>query len=73
MENNENEKKNAVVCRTYCHGHEQKVKKILDKTILEKGLESAFGRIVIPVENLVRVRKGKKVIEERRLYPGILS
>jgi len=53
-------------------GHEQKVKKILDKTILEKGLESAFGRIVIPVENLVRVRKGKKVIEERRLYPGYL-
>lgn len=53
-------------------GHEQKVKRILDKTILEKGLESAFGRIVIPVENLVRVRKGKKVIEERRLYPGYL-
>ncbi len=53
-------------------GHEQKVKKILEKTILEKGLAEAFGRIVIPVENLVRVRKGKKVIEERRLYPGYL-
>lgn len=53
-------------------GHEQKVKKILEKTILEKGLADAFGRIVIPVENLVRVRKGKKVIEERRLYPGYL-
>ena len=53
-------------------GHEQKVKRILEKTILEKGLADAFGRIVIPVENLVRVRKGKKVIEERRLYPGYL-
>ncbi len=53
-------------------GHEQKVKKILEKTILEKGLADVFGRIVIPVENLVRVRKGKKVIEERRLYPGYL-
>ncbi|UCC12653.1 MAG: transcription termination/antitermination factor NusG [candidate division WOR-3 bacterium] len=48
------------------------MKKILEKTILEKGLADAFGRIVIPVENLVRVRKGKKVIEERRLYPGYL-
>lgn len=53
-------------------GHEQKVKKILEKTIQEKELQDAFGRIVIPVENLVRVRKGKKVIEERRLYPGYL-
>lgn len=53
-------------------GHEQKVKRILEKTIEEKELADAFGRIVIPVENLVRVRKGKKVIEERRLYPGYL-
>ena len=40
--------------------------------IAEKKLEDSFGRIVIPVENLVQVRKGKKVIEERRLYPGYL-
>ncbi|MBN2619896.1 transcription termination/antitermination factor NusG [candidate division WOR-3 bacterium] len=53
-------------------GHEGKVKRILTKVIKEKNLESAFGRIVIPVENQVRVRKGKKVIEERRLYPGYI-
>lgn len=53
-------------------GHEQKVKKILQKLITEKNLEAAFGRILIPIENLVRVKKGKKVIEERRLYPGYL-
>jgi transcriptional antiterminator NusG len=53
-------------------GHEQKVKRILEKVIKEKKVETAFGRIVIPVENLVRVRKGKKVIEERRLYPGYI-
>jgi transcriptional antiterminator NusG len=71
MGNNDEKKMQWFVVHTLT-GHEQKVKKILDKTILEKGLESAFGRIVIPVENLVRVRKGKKVIEERRLYPGYL-
>lgn len=53
-------------------GHEGKVKRILAKVIKEKNLENAFGRIVIPIENQVRVRKGKKVIEERRLYPGYI-
>ncbi len=53
-------------------GHEQKVKRILSKTIKEKGLENSFGRVVIPVENLVKIRKGKKVVEERRLYPGYI-
>ena len=53
-------------------GHEQKVKKLLQKIIKEKKLEDSFGRIIIPVENLVQVRKGKKVIEERRLYPGYI-
>jgi len=53
-------------------GHEQKVKKILEKLVKEKGLEKLFGKIIIPVENLVRIRKGKKVVEERRLYPGYI-
>ncbi len=53
-------------------GHEQKVKKILEKFIKENGMENYFGRIVIPVENLVKIRKGKKVTEERRLYPGYI-
>ncbi len=53
-------------------GHEQKVKKLLLKLIEEEKLEKSFGEIVIPVENLVRIRKGKKVIEERRLYPGYI-
>jgi len=50
--------------------HEHKVKKILERLIKEKRLEMYFGRIVIPTENLVTLRKGKKVVEERRLYPG---
>lgn len=53
-------------------GHEHKVKKILLKLACEKGLENSFGEIVIPVENLVRIRKGKRVVEEKRLYPGYI-
>lgn len=53
-------------------GHEGKVKRILQKVIKENNLDTSFGRIIIPVENQVRVRKGKKIIEERRLYPGYI-
>jgi|UniRef100_A0A7V3RHX4 transcriptional antiterminator NusG len=53
-------------------GHEQKVKKILERYIKEQGMENYFGRIIIPVENLIKIRKGKKVTEERRLYPGYI-
>jgi transcriptional antiterminator NusG len=53
-------------------GHEHKVKKILMKIIKEKQMEDCIGKIVIPVENQVRIRKGKKVVEEKRLYPGYL-
>ncbi|MEO0124132.1 MAG: transcription termination/antitermination protein NusG [candidate division WOR-3 bacterium] len=53
-------------------GHEQKVKKILERVIKEQGMENNFGKIIIPVENLIKIKKGKKVMEERRLYPGYI-
>ncbi|KPJ70514.1 hypothetical protein AMJ52_09870 [candidate division TA06 bacterium DG_78] len=53
-------------------GHEHKVKKLLLKVAHEKNLENSFGSVIIPVENLVRIRKGKKVVEEKRLYPGYI-
>ncbi len=53
-------------------GHEHKVKKILQKMIKEQHMEESFGKIVIPVENQVRIKKGKKVVEEKRLYPGYI-
>jgi transcriptional antiterminator NusG len=71
MDTNKNNMMKWFVVHTLT-GHEQKVKRILEKIIKEKNLDEAFGRIVIPVENLVRVRKGKKVIEEKRLYPGYI-
>jgi transcriptional antiterminator NusG len=53
-------------------GHEHKVKKILEKMIKDNSMEESFGKIVIPVENQVRIKKGKKVVEEKRLYPGYI-
>jgi transcriptional antiterminator NusG len=53
-------------------GHEQKVRKLIEKLVIEKNLAGSFGKIIIPIENQVRVRKGKKIIEEKRLYPGYI-
>jgi len=53
-------------------GHEHKVRKILEKMIKDNNMEESFGKIVIPVENQVRIKKGKKVVEEKRLYPGYI-
>jgi len=71
MDNNKAKSMQWFVVHTLT-GHEQKVKKILQKTLEEKNLEKSFGRLVIPVENLIRIRKGKKTVEERRLYPGYI-
>ncbi len=59
------------VVHTYT-GHEQKVKKLLERAVKEKGIEVKFGRLIIPMQNVVKIRKGKKVIEEKRLYPGYI-
>ncbi len=53
-------------------GHEQKVRKLLEKIVRDNNLMDSFGRVIIPIENQVRVRKGKKIIEEKRLYPGYI-
>lgn len=53
-------------------GHEHKVRKILEKMIKDNNMEDSFGKIVIPVENQVRIKKGKKIVEEKRLYPGYI-
>jgi transcriptional antiterminator NusG len=57
------------VVHTYT-GHEAKVKKLLAKLVERSELADQFGRIIVPVERVWRVKKGKKSVEERRLFPG---
>lgn len=59
------------VVHTYS-GHEVKVKKLLTETIKLQGCEELFGEIIIPQEQVARIREGKKVVEERRIYPGYI-
>lgn len=59
------------VVHTYT-GREQKVKQLIEAAIKNQGLSDLFGAVIVPAENVVRFRKAKRVVEERRLYPGYI-
>jgi len=49
---------------------EKQVKKSLEREAGEKGLTHLFEEILVPTENVVEVRKGRKVESERKFFPG---
>ena len=51
-------------------GMEKSVHKALLERIERAGLETSFGRILVPSEEVVEVKGGKKSISERRIFPG---
>jgi len=53
-------------------GHEQKVKRYLEKEIERLNLEDYISQILIPLEKVYQIRKGKKVMKEKNLYPGYI-
>src|SRR3546814_9384116 len=48
-------------------GMEKSVHKALVERIEREGLESSFGRILVPSEEVIEVKGGKKSITERRI------
>jgi transcriptional antiterminator NusG len=53
-------------------GREESIKQAIEKGVKREGLEEYFGQIIIPVEKVTEMSKGKKVVRERKLYPGYL-
>ena len=51
---------------------EKSIKENLERRIRRDGMESAFGRIVIPTEKIVETKSGKRRVVERKMYPGYL-
>ncbi len=49
---------------------EKSVHKALVERIERAGLETSFGRILVPSEEVLEVKGGKKSITERRIFPG---
>src|SRR6266853_2490988 len=51
-------------------GFERKVKESLESRVAAFGLQDKIGKVMIPTEDVLEVRGGKKVVSTRMLYPG---
>ena len=59
------------IVHTYS-GFENKVKKNLEERIKTLGQEAYFGRILVPMEQVVELKKGQKKTSSRKFYPGYI-
>jgi len=53
-------------------GREDTIKDAIERKVKIEGLEQFFGQIVVPVERVTEMAKGKRVTRTRKLYPGYL-
>ena len=51
-------------------GYENKVKNSLAEYVERAGLGDSFGEILVPSEEVVEIRDGKKRTSERKFFPG---
>ncbi len=51
-------------------GSEQAVKKGIELLAIENGIEEKVEKIIVPIEEVIEVKNGKKKITERVLYSG---
>mgnify|MGYP000482277237 CR=1 FL=1 len=51
-------------------GMEKAVERNLRERIDRSGLQEKFGRILVPMEEVVELKNGKKSVTERRFFPG---
>ncbi|TVQ88263.1 MAG: transcription termination/antitermination factor NusG [Bacteroidetes bacterium] len=51
-------------------GSEKKVKQYIESEITRLGLEEYVSQVLIPMEKVYQVRKGKKISAERNYFPG---
>jgi transcriptional antiterminator NusG len=51
-------------------GMEKAVERNLRERIDRAGMQGKFGRILVPTEEVVELKGGKKAVTERRFFPG---
>lgn len=61
--------KNWYVIHTYS-GYEKKVKDNLERKVRSMGLENVIERILVPEEDEIDVKDGRKRMVRRKIYPG---
>ena len=53
-------------------GNEKKIEKELLAQTEKKGLRDNISKILIPSEEVIEMKKGKKVSSERKFFPGYM-
>lgn len=53
-------------------GSEHKVCKLIKEFAQKRGVGDKFDEIVVPVEHVTEVKKGKKVTSEKKIFPGYI-
>lgn len=51
-------------------GFEKSVQRALSERAASRGMQESFGRILVPIEEVVELRSGQKSITERKFFPG---
>ncbi len=57
------------VVHTYA-GSENKVKESIESTVRAEGLEDRIGQILIPTEEVVEIRDGKRSVSKQKIFPS---
>jgi len=59
------------IVHTYS-GFEKKVKQSLEQRVKAYGLVDDIGEVLIPTEDVIEMRGGRKVVSSKRFFPGYL-
>ena len=59
------------VVHTYS-GHENKVKANLEKRIESTGMQEKIKEILVPTEEKIKKRRGKKKVVDKKIFPGYI-
>ena len=51
-------------------GFEKNVQKTLKERIIRENMEQYFGEILVPVEEVVDIKNGRRTVSERKFFPG---
>lgn len=57
------------VVHTYS-GHENKVKANIEKMVENRGMKDDIFEVIVPTEEYIETKSGKKKIKERKMFPG---
>ena len=59
------------VVHTYS-GRENKVRDTIERMIKNSGMEDLFGKVLVAIEEVAEMKKGKKRISQRKLFPSYI-